>query len=898
MKGGVVMPVSVGQAVGYLDLDISGFLKGLKEANEQAKKKTEGLTSVVEENLTATGKKMTSVGKVMSVGITTPIVTAGTSVVKTAANFDSSMSKVAAVSGATGDSLDSLREKALEMGAKTKFSASEAADAMNYMAMAGWKTEDMLDGIEGIMNLAAASGEDLATTSDIVTDALTAFGMSAKDSGRFADILAAASSNANTNVSMMGESFKYVAPMAGALGYSAEDVSIALGLMANSGIKASQAGTSLRTLLANMSDPTEEVAGALNKLGVALEDDEGNMYTFREVMNQMREGFGTLKISEEELNSGLDDLAKQFEDGAITEGQYNIALEELMNRAYGAEAAMKAQTAAQLSGKMGLSGLLAIVNSSQEDYDKLTKAIDGSAGSAKNMADIMQDNLNGRITILKSNLEGLAIQLGELIIPYVEKVVAFLQRLIAWFAGLNSAQQQNIVKWAAFAAALGPALIVIGKIVSAIGVMVGAFGKIPLLMSKVQGAFGIVKGAIAGVSAPLMVLIAAIGTLVAAFLHLWTTNEEFRNAVIEIWNSIKETFEELVSQFMERFSALGISFEEIAEFLKTVWNGFCEILGPGFIAAFEIVQEAFQFISDSIIAVLDMFIGLFTGNWDQFLNGLKEAWQAIWNLIKSLVETILNMIKGIVEVFLGWFGTTWQETWAKVKQIIIDVWNSIKTTVSSAITFVRDKISSGMNAARSTITNVLNAIGNKFTSIWNGAKTTVSNAISHIKGLFNFSWSLPKIKLPHFSVSGSFGWSWDGGIQLPHISVDWYKKAMGAGMVLDSPTIFGYNAKTGKFLGGGEAGSEVIVGAKNLLSMIRESVKEALEDLIKNPPKGPLSGYGGIDYEILARIFANTLKEVQIVNNTTFEVQSGEVEMDGERVGRHLAPIINRVLAE
>ena len=194
------------------------------------------------------------------------------------------MSKVAAISGATGDDLKALTDKAKEMGATTKFSASESADALQYMAMAGWKTDDMLSGLEGIMNLAAASGEDLATTSDIVTDALTAFGLTAEDSTHFADILAQASANANTNVGMMGETFKYVAPVAGALGYSAEDTALAIGLMANSGIKASQAGTSLRSIMSRMAKPTKEVQNAMNKLGVSLTDSSGNMKTLNELM--------------------------------------------------------------------------------------------------------------------------------------------------------------------------------------------------------------------------------------------------------------------------------------------------------------------------------------------------------------------------------------------------------------------------------------------------------------------------------------------------------------------------------------------------------------------------------------------------------------------------------------
>ena len=240
-------------------------LKSLEQA--QKNMSTASLTKMNEigTGLQTAGEKMTKVGTGMTKFVTAPVVGLGVAAIKTAADFDSSMSKVAAVSGATGEDFDALRSKAREMGAKTKFSASEAADAINYMAMAGWKTQDMLSGIEGIMNLAAASGEDLATTSDIVTDALTAFGLSASDSSHFADILAAASSNANTNVSMMGETFKYVAPIAGAMGYSAEDTAEAIGLMANAGIKSSQAGTTLRKIMTELNGEIKVVGNELGE---------------------------------------------------------------------------------------------------------------------------------------------------------------------------------------------------------------------------------------------------------------------------------------------------------------------------------------------------------------------------------------------------------------------------------------------------------------------------------------------------------------------------------------------------------------------------------------------------------------------------------------------------------
>ena len=286
-------------------------------------------------------------------------------------NFESGMSKVQAISGASGEDLAALTDKAKEMGAKTKFSATESAEAMQYMAMAGWKTGDMLNGIEGIMNLAAASGEDLATTSDIVTDALTAFGLSAQDSTHFADVLAQASSNANTNVGMMGETFKYVAPVAGAMGYSAEDVATAVGLMANSGIKASQAGTSLRTILTRMAKPTKEVQTAMDQLGVSVIDSDGNMKSLHEIMDDLRSGF-----------SGLSE-------------------------------AEKVNMAATLGETDGMSGLLAIVNASDGDYQKLTDSINNCSGAAANMAETMQNNLGGQLTILGSTAESLALAIYE-----------------------------------------------------------------------------------------------------------------------------------------------------------------------------------------------------------------------------------------------------------------------------------------------------------------------------------------------------------------------------------------------------------------------------------------------------------------------------------------------------
>lgn len=304
-------------------------------------------------------------------GITAALGAGATAAATVGSSFEAAMSKVSAISGATGDSLQSLTDKAKEMGAKTKFSASESASALQYMSMAGWDTESMLNGIDGIMNLAAADGLDLATTSDIVTDALTAFNLKASDSTHFADVLAKASSSANTNVSMLGESFKYVAPLAGTMGYSVEDVSLALGLMANASVKGSMAGTSLKTALSNLASPTEEMSNVMTQYGISISDAEGNALPLIDVMKQLREKFSGLSETEQ------------------------------------------AAAASTLFGKEAMSGMLAIINASDSDFDNLTKNINNADGAAQAMADTMQDNLQGQITILKSGLEGLGIEIYE-----------------------------------------------------------------------------------------------------------------------------------------------------------------------------------------------------------------------------------------------------------------------------------------------------------------------------------------------------------------------------------------------------------------------------------------------------------------------------------------------------
>ena len=682
------MATDVGSAVGYLDLDISGFLSGLQSAQSQANTASKNIATTIGNNLQSAGKSMTSAGSTLTKTVTTPVLGLGTAAVKVTSDFESAMSKVSAISGATGGDLDALNKKAQEMGAKTKFSATESAEAFTYMAMAGWKTEDMLSGIDGIMSLAAADGLDLATTSDIVTDALTAFGLSASDSGHFADVLAKASSNANTNVSMLGESFKYAAPVAGALGYSAEDTAIALGLMANAGIKGSQGGTALRGSLTRLIKPTDDAAALMEQYGLSMTNADGSMKSLGEVMNMLRDKLGGLTEAEQ------------------------------------------AQVAAQIFGQEAMSGMLAIINASDSDYAKLTDAIYDADGAAQQMADTMLDNLSGQLTLLKSALEGLAIQFGEILMPYIKQFVTWLQNLTQKLQELTPEQKEQIVKWAAIAAAIGPVLMVLGKLTSSVGSIITTFGKIPGAIAKAKSAFTAVSAAIGGISAPVVAVVAVIGVLIAAFANLWKTNEEFRNKMTAIWDGIKSKFESFAQGIVDRLNALGFDFENFGEVVKAIWDGFCSLLAPIFEGVFNQVSVILGSVLDALTGIFDVFIGIFTGNWDQAWQGVKEIFGAVLDLIKGTFESWTIAFKGIADTVLGWFGTTWDETWTNIKQFFVDIWNGITSFFSNVISSIKMAVSNFITTIINFFAQLPTNIANFITNAYNSVVTWVSNMVA------------------------------------------------------------------------------------------------------------------------------------------------------------------------
>ena len=690
------MPFDVGSAVGYLLLDTSRWESGLKSA-KIGLNTFQDETATAADKFTAMGTSLGSVGKTLTLGVTAPLVGIGAAAVKTASEFETAMSNVKAISGASADDMKALTAKAEEMGAKTKFSATEAANAFSYMAMAGWDTESMLDGIDGIMSLAAASGEDLATTSDIVTDALTAFGLTAEDTGMFVDVLAAASSASNTNVSMLGESFKYVAPVAGTFGYSVQDVGAALGLMANSGIKASQAGTSFRSALTRMIKPTDTAMVALENLGLASDgvvtamvNTDGSMKPLRETLSILRKQFSTLSEAEQ------------------------------------------AQAAASIFGQESMAGMLAIINASDSDFESLINTMDEASGTAQEMADTQLDNLSGQLTILKSGLEGAAIAFGNLLMPMIKDITAIIQKLVDWVNGLNDGQKKVIVVIAEVAAAIGPLLIIVGKISGLIGKL------IPLI----SGAGGL-SGVLAALTGPIGIVIAAVVALSVA----WATNfggirdktQEIMNAIgsiiSSVWGFISGLWE---SNFLgiqtitsDIFATIQQLFSDALTIITDIFNVFAALFSGDWSTLWESVKTLASDIWTAIGNLVDNALNLIVdiiGNIAVTLyntaknvfNRVKEAFQSVWKTItdwfKKAVNDPVDTVKGIGTALFNAGKSIFTSLWDGIKS----VWTSISDWVSEKINWLKDKIelwkSESDKMSASTVTVTTSSSGGSFAS--------------------------------------------------------------------------------------------------------------------------------------------------------------------------------------
>lgn len=640
-------------------LDESGFSSGINKLGSIAKGGLKILAGAV-------------------AGVTTAMGTGVAAAVTVGSAFESEMSKVAAISGAVGEDLNALTEKAKEMGAKTKFSASESAQAMEYMAMAGWKTADMLGGIEGIMNLAAASGEDPATTSDIVTDALTAFGLAAEDSTHFADLMAATSSNANTNVSMMGDTFKYVAPVAGALGFSAEDCSVAIGLMANSGIKAGQAGTYLRTVLSRMAKPTNEVETAMKALGISMTNSDGSMRSLNEIMGDLRSSFANLSEAE------------------------------------------KAQRAAAIGGQEAMSGLLAIVTASDSDFNKLKDSIYNCDGVAQKMADTMQNNLNGQLTILKSALEGFGIEIYESLqepLTNLSKVgIDAVNELTEAFkengteglieAGANIVTNFILGITQSLPEMLKTALQVVqifveninanlpqllaagGQILSTL-----ALGILQLLPTIGQLGLNIILQLASGITANLPQLIPQAAAVILNFTQAILANlpqliQAGLNMLVSLAQGVANSLPILIAEVPKIINRFCSQLDSFLPKMIVAGAKILLTLGQGIIHSIPtIIANAGQIVK-AILNVITHFSLVSQGK--NLINGLGSGMKSIFGNISSITKSLIDKIKNPFKI-----------DWSSIgKNIVIGISNGIKSGASAIASAAKNAAKSALDTAK------------------------------------------------------------------------------------------------------------------------------------------------------------------------------------------------------
>lgn len=713
------MSVNVGTAVGYLDLDASKFKAGLKDAQSTLSEFTNSSNNAGT-RFEALGSSLKTVGSTITTAVSLPLLALGAGAIKTASDFEAGMSKVSALSGATGDDLKMLEDKAREMGSTTKYSSTESAEALSYMALAGWDAEQMAAGLEPSLKLAGAAGMDLALATDIVTDTMSMFGMEASEATKMTDMLAYAQANSNTDVQQLGEALKYCGASANAMGYDLADTTALLGIFADQSLKGSSAGTTLNAMFRDMKAKAEDGAIAIGKKNVSIVDANGNYRDMTDI---------------------LADVQKATE--GMTQAERDMALSSI----WGTEA---------------LKGINMAFEAGVPKIREFEEGIRNSDGAASEMYDTMQNNLQGAIDNMKSAFEGLLITIGQRLIPIFQNLVEGISNVFTWFNNLNPAIQNVIIGVGGFLAILGPAILIVGNLIlvfkdaiTGIGLLKTALTTlstvmktnligtiislntalhstiIPALTSFASMISGAVMSAISAVSAfltgtlipaltatafsigavtvPVWVVIAAFAALVAAGVLVYKNWDTIKSKCTEIWeNSIKPTIE-VVTNTIKAF--LTAAWTGIKAFLSTCWN-----------LLKQLATSIWNGIKSVIETVCNGIKNIITTVW----NGIKSTTNTVWNGIKSLITTVVNSIKSVI-----------QNVFNAVKSFVTTIWNSIKTVIQTAWNGIKSVVSTGANLVKSTISSVFNTLTNIMTAPFKAAQSVISGILGGITSAIN-----------------------------------------------------------------------------------------------------------------------------------------------------------------
>lgn len=608
-------------------------------------------------------------------------------VIELGQNFTSTMSEVSAISGATGEDFEKLEACAREYGATTVFSASNAAEALKYMSLAGWDADQSTSALGGVLNLAAASGMELGAASDMVTDYLSAFAMEAGDAAYFADLLSYAQSHSNTTAEALGEAYKNCAANLNAAGQDVETVTSLLEGMANQGYKGSEAGTAMAAIMRDITNGMKDGAIKIGETSVAVMDAQGNFRDLTDILTEV-----------EAATNGMGDAERA------------VAL---------------SSTFTADSTK----GLNLILNEGMDKIAGYEEELRGASGSAEEMANIMNDNLSGDVAAMNSAFEELGLKIYDALESKLRAGVQFITN------GVIPA-----IEW------LGGHIPEVTIAVSGLGAVVAAmnWGTISSKIAMVKGALVKLAAALGGVSLPAIAIIAVITAVALAFTNLWKNNEEFRNKITAIWDGIKAKFDEFGQGIVDRLNALGFEFEDITEVMKAVWDGFCEVLAPIFEGVFQQISNILSEALDILTGLFDIFAGIFTGDWDMVWQGVQEVFGAVWDFVVATFENWISTFTSLADTVLGWFGTDWETVWTNVKTFFSDTWNAISSFFSGILTGIKTFFTDTWNAIVSFFSGILSGIYSSVTGTMTEIHDTFTNIWDSITGFLSGAWETIK----------------------------------------------------------------------------------------------------------------------------------------------------------
>ena len=608
-------------------------------------------------------------------------------VIELGQNFTSTMSEVSAISGATGEDFEKLEACAREYGATTVFSASNAAEALKYMSLAGWDADQSTSALGGVLNLAAASGMELGAASDMVTDYLSAFAMEAGDAAYFADLLSYAQSHSNTTAEALGEAYKNCAANLNAAGQDVETVTSLLEGMANQGYKGSEAGTAMAAIMRDITNGMKDGAIKIGETSVAVMDAQGNFRDLTDILTEV-----------EAATNGMGDAERA------------VAL---------------SSTFTADSTK----GLNLILNEGMDNIAGYEEELRGASGSAEEMANIMNDNLSGDVAAMNSAFEELGLKIYDALESKLRSGVQFITN------GVIPA-----IEW------LGGHIPEVTIAVSGLGAVIAAmnWGTISSKIAMVKGALVKLAAALGGVSLPAIAIIAVITAVALAFTNLWKNNEEFRNKITAIWDGIKAKFDEFGQGIVDRLNALGFEFEDITEVMKAVWDGFCEVLAPIFEGVFQQISNILNEALDILTGLFDIFAGIFTGDWDMVWQGVQEVFGAVWDFVVATFENWISTFTSLADTVLGWFGTDWETVWTNVKTFFSDTWNAISSFFSGILTGIKTFFTDTWNAIVSFFSGILSGIYSSVTGTMTEIHDTFTNIWDSITGFLSGAWETIK----------------------------------------------------------------------------------------------------------------------------------------------------------